>query len=353
MADLRREKEELKRLRAQIDRDILALLAKRARLSRTWAESHPSEAATLPSSARETLDELAGGPAGDLPPEAVRGIFREVHAACRALETPVRVVFVGPEGGYGWVAARTQFGAVAQLLGADGAASALSEVHAKRADFAVLPYESAAEGPVHGTLFALKQSDLKIIAVNQIETALHLLSRTGNPEDVEKIYATAQDRASGQAAVTAAMPKAVLLDVKSPLVACQMAAEDHGAAALAPEHVGREFDLSPIGKAATDDGPLRFAVISARPASRTSKDATGILFTLGDEPGSLFEVLKHFAERGVNLRKIHSHPAEGDGWDYLFFLEVSGHVTDRPIVMALEGVKKQTKTVRVLGSYPV
>ena len=64
-------------------------------------------------------------------------------------------------------------------------------------------------------------------------------------------------------------------------------------------------------------------------------------------------MLKHFAERGVNLRKIQSRPSEGDNWEYLFVIEVTGHVTDRAVVTALEGVKKQTRTLKVLGSYPI
>ncbi|RYE93156.1 MAG: ACT domain-containing protein, partial [Myxococcales bacterium] len=95
---------------------------------------------------------------------------------------------------------------------------------------------------------------------------------------------------------------------------------------------------------------LRHAVAALRPASRTGRDVTALLFTASDEPGSLFETLKHFAERGVNLRKIQSRPAEGEG--YLFFVEMSGHITDRALVSAIEGVKKQTRTLKILGSFP-
>ena len=95
---------------------------------------------------------------------------------------------------------------------------------------------------------------------------------------------------------------------------------------------------------------LRYAVAALRPASRTGRDVTALLFTASDQPGALFETLKHFAERGVNLRKIQSRPAEGEG--YLFFIELSGHITDRSLVAALEGVKKQTRTLKILGSFP-
>jgi chorismate mutase / prephenate dehydratase len=356
MSDLRREKEELRLKRAQIDQELLALLVKRARLAREWAASHPKERATLPSSERDMIDELASRPAGDLPADAVRAIFREIHGACRALEAPVRVAYVGPEGDAAHVAARRQFGPLAELVGAETVTATLGLVDAKRCDFAVLPYESTLEGPVPSTILALRQSDLKVIALHEIDTTLALLSLSGNLKDVEKVYATAQDRVMAKAALSALAPRALVLDAATPMSACELAAKDPGAAGLALEAVGKLFDLASAAPALAEGDAgshVRFCVVAGRPAARTGHDATAVLFSVSDEPGALFEVLKQFAERGVNLRKIQSRPFEGDGLAYLFFVEVSGHVTDRSVVTALEGLKKQTKTLKVLGSYPV
>ena len=353
MSDLRREKDELRKRRTEIDGQILALLGKRAKLSRDWAMAHPGETATLPSTERETLDALATGPIGDVPPEAVRSLFREIHAVCRTLETPVRVAYAGAAGGRAYAAARKQFGPVATLSSELDAVSALALVESKRADFAVLPYETTAEGPDHATLLALKASDVKIVAVHEIDVALCLVARGGTTSDVSKVYATADGRAKAKDALSALVPRAVIIDVKTPLEACQAAASEQGTAALAIASVASTFDLEVLAPAAAQGQRERYCVAASRPASRTSRDATAVLFTANDEPGALFEVLKHFAERGVNLRKIHSRPSENDGWDYLFFLEVTGHITDRGVTTALEGVKKQTKMLKVIGSYPV
>ena len=353
MTDLRREKEELRQRRGEIDAQILALLVQRAKVSRDWASAHPGDHATLPSSERETLDQLAGGPIGDLPKDAVRNLFREIHATCRALEAPVRVAYAGVAGGRAYAAARKQFGVAAELASASDARGAVADVEAKRMDFAVLPYETTAEGPDHETLLALKASDLKIVAVHEVETALCLVSRAPSVAEITKVYATAEGRAKAKRALGEMVARAVVVDVPSPIDACRLAADEPGAAALALASVGRSFDLDVLAEAATHGQRERYCVVSGRPASRTTRDATALLFTASDEPGALFEVLKHFAERGVNLRKIHSRPAEGEKWDYLFFLEVSGHATDRAVTTALEGMKRQTKMLKVLGSYPV
>jgi len=102
---------------------------------------------------------------------------------------------------------------------------------------------------------------------------------------------------------------------------------------------------------------VRYAVVGARPSSRTGEDVTALVFNVADTPGALIDVLRQFAERGVNLLRIQSQPAQPlqatPGWTYLFFVEVAGHTTDRPLVTAFEDVKRLTKFFKVLGSYSV
>jgi chorismate mutase/prephenate dehydratase len=43
----------------------------------------------------------------------------------------------------------------------------------------------------------------------------------------------------------------------------------------------------------------------------------------------------------------------GEGWEYVFYVEVSGHMTDRTLVAALEGVKREAKTLKIIGSFPL
>jgi chorismate mutase / prephenate dehydratase len=352
MADDRREKEELQQRRQAIDLEIIALLAKRARLSADWAKSHPDRRAVLPSTTRASIDALASGAVGDMPPESIRSIFREVFAACRALEAPVRVVYTGAAGAFGHAIAERTFGASSVLEGVDDAARAVDEVAQGRADFAVLPYETSAEGPVLATLLAISPSDLKVVAVEEIPTGLPLLTASGTLDNIKTVYLTASAHGVTHDRLLELLPDAQLVEVATAVEACRRAAESPEAAAVALPSVGARDHLAVASRSLAPETKKRFCIVSMRPASRTGKDATGILFTVSDEPGALFEVLRHFAERSVNLRKIHSRPAEAEGWQYLFFLEVSGHVTDRNVVTAVEGAKQNAKTWRILGSYP-
>ncbi len=368
MADGKREIDELRAEIAKLDAQLLGALDKRARASRKIGELRKGHSLSIPLSLtlgdRAALHALVARSTGDMPEDALREIFREIFAACLGLELPVKVAFVAPEGGATHAAARARFGATSNLVAAESIGAAMEEVTRHRAEFAVVPLETRSEGPVQATIAALTQSDLKIVGALEESWNLHLLNRTGNAADVEKVYVTAADRALCTRWLQSLGPRVAVLDVKSPLIACQIAAEDHGAAALTTDGFGAALGLEVARRNVLDDGDykVRYAIVGARPSSRTGADLTSFVFAVNDAPGALLDVLKQFAERGINLIKIHSRPAEegrvegreredGAVWPYLFFVELHGHATDRALVTAFEEVKRLTRFFKVLGSY--
>lgn len=354
MADGKREVDELRQEIAKQDAHLLVALDKRAKAARRLGELRGDTAPSLPLTDHAAIRALIARSTGDMPADALRAVLREVFAACLALELPVRVAFVGPEGGPGHGAARGRFGRTPQLVSTDAVPEALDEVTRKRAEYAVVPFETATEGPVQSTIVALMRSDLRVVEVLDSTFELDLMNRTGNEADVDKVYATAADHALCTRFLTTHTPKLSVLDVKTPLMACQLAAEDHGAAALASAAFGAQAGLEVARRGVLDAGGdrVRFAVVGSRPSGRTGDDVTSLVMSVQDAPGSLLDVLKVFAERGINLTNILSHPAQGETWNYLFYLEASGHHTDRPLVMAFEEIKRITRFFRVLGSYP-
>jgi chorismate mutase/prephenate dehydratase len=355
MPDHKREIEELRAELARIDGQILSALEKRAKAARHARELRTGPA-QLPLTDKAQLATLVARASGDMPPEDLRAIFQQVYASCLALELPVKVAYIGPEGGFAHAAARAKFGASALLHATESIAATLEDVTSQRAEFAVLPVETTTEGPVQSTIFALVATDLKIVAEIETVSDLCLMNRTGNDNDVEKVYATAADHARAQAVLSALARKPSVYDVKTPLMAVKLAAEDHGAAALCTDGFGADLGLEVARRGMVEDGAerVRYAIIGARPSTRTGDDATACVFSVNDAPGALLDVLKLFAERGINLRKIQSRPSRGthEEWTYLFFVEVSGHTTDRPLVSAFEDVRHKTRFFKVLGSYP-
>jgi chorismate mutase/prephenate dehydratase len=353
MSDERRDRSEHRDKLAEIDREILERLDARARLSRGLARSGGEPTADV--GERDWVESLVRAGSGDMPPESVRAIFGQIRAAARALEQPVGIAYVGPDGWFCHEAALAHFGASARLVATPGIAEALEEVARGRVGFAVFPFESSVDGLVQPAVTALAETDLMLVGERVLAASYALMGRGPDLGAVEHVYATALGQAACQRFLDAEMPRASVIDVRSPLVAAELAREEANAAALVPERVGRAASLELL-RANVGDAPdlkLRFGFASARPAMRSGNDVTCLLFSVDDAPGSLFGVLKHFAERGVNLRKLQSRPVPQGGWAYVFYVELGAHVTERPVTTALEAIKRSTKYLKVLGSFPV
>ncbi len=252
------------------------------------------------------------------------------------------------------MAARMHFGIAAELARVDSTAAAIEEVARSRVDFAVVPYESLKDEPIFPTIAAIAGADLKLIGEREQTQALSLVNKSGNPADVRKVYASPLDHAACATYLEAHHGDLFVHDVKSPIVVRGLRRggrrlRRHRPARL---HIGEARSSRRARTSATRARSASATASSdASPAPRSGADATALLFSVHDRPGALHAILVHFKERNCNLRRIQSRPVPGEGWEYLFYIEVSGHMTDRSLVAAVEGVKRETKTLKILGSF--
>jgi len=353
--DERQRLEELRRQLLDTDLDILRTLEKRARTAQELARLRTGTARYAPVADAAHLQALERAVTAPLAPNAVRPIFTAIDAGCRLYEVAPRVAFIGSEGGFCWMATRSFFGLGSEMVRAENPATAIEEVARSQVDFAVVPYESFKDGPIFPTIQAIANADLKVIGEREVTQALVLVNATGNPTDVEKVYLAPFDHVSCVQYLESNHPRATVIDVRSPLMAWTLAAENHGGGAIVPRGTIGTGDLRVARENIGDEGEvkIRYAVISRLPAPRSGNDATAILFGVHDRPGALHAILQHFKERDCNLRRIQSRPVPGQNWEYIFYVEVGGHMTDRSLVAALEGVKREAKMVKIIGSFPL
>lgn len=353
--DERKKLEELRELLGDIDRDILRGIERRARVAQDIAKLRTGTARAAPTADGAHMQALERAVTPPFPSSAVRPIFTAIDSACRMFEVAPRVMYIGPERDFGWIAAYSHFGLGAELLRADSVtAAAVEEVSRSRADFAVVPYESLKDGVMFPTIQAIAGADLKLVGEREITQALVLMNRTGELGDIEKVFASPQDHVACVNYLDSNHPGAAVIDVRSPVVALERAAEEgRGGAAIVPRGCVSPEDLRVARENIGDDGEvrMRYGIVSRLPAPRSGADATALLFSLRERPGALHDVLQHFKQRSCNLRRIQSWPLPGEGWEYVFYVEVGGHMTDRPLVAALEGVKVEAKMLKILGSF--
>jgi chorismate mutase / prephenate dehydratase len=353
--DERKRMEELRGELSGIDLEILRAIERRARLAQELGKVRSGTARYAPTTDGAQLQRLEKATSPPLAASSIRPIFTAIDAACRVFESVPRVTFIGAEGGFGWMATRAHFGASVELVRADSVATAIEEVARSRAEFAVIPYESLKDGPIFPTIQSIAAADVKLVAEREVTQALVLMNATGNPGDVEKIYVAPQDHVACVHYIESNHPRALVLDVRSPIMAWELASENHGSASIVPRGSIGATDLRIARENIGDEGELRmrYGVISKLPAPRSGNDATAVLFGVHDRPGALHDILQHFKERSCNLRRIQSRPLPGEGWEYVFYVEVTGHVTDRHLVAALDGVKREAKMLKIVGSFPL
>ena len=151
------------------------------------------------------------------------------------------------------------------------------------------------------------------------------------------------------------MPDAETVEVASTAEAARRASRESDAAAIAGKLAGQTYKLTAIAERIEDyhHNFTRFLVIGKNKVGRTGKDRTSLLLSLKDEPGILYRALEPFSRKGLNMSKIESRPLKRKAWEYLFFIDVDGHIEDKKIADVLKEVENSCLFLKVSGSYPV
>jgi len=358
-ATARSAPQSLDELRAGIDRidaQILELLNERARLAIEVGHHKKGGGLSIYVPEREKrifqrLRRLNGGP---LRPESVQAIFREVISACLSLEKPLRVAYLGPAGTYSQEAAQLQFGSGAEFLPQASIEAVFDEVERARADYGIVPVENSTEGVVAQTLDRFVRSPLTIKAEILLRVNQCLMLRSSK-EPIRRIISHPQSLAQCRDWLAEHYPHVPLEAVASNAVAAATAAREAGTAAIAGRQAAVQYRLE-IVAANIQDQPnnfTRFLVVSADGAGHpTGDDKTSLLFFVPHEAGALYRALEVFARGKINLSTIESRPLKGRAWEYVFFLDLIGHVEQPVVARALEALRRRAVFTKVLGSYP-
>ncbi|MBF0271180.1 MAG: chorismate mutase [Magnetococcales bacterium] len=292
---------------------------------------------------------------GPLPKAALHRIYREIISASLSLEKRLSVVYLGSEHAFTHLAALKQFGSSCHLASAASIDALFHEVEVSRADFGVAPVENSNDGMITHTLDRFVDSPLSIRGEIYLEVSYALLSSVGAIDGVRVLVGTRLGLSRCRAWIERSLPGVATRMVESMAEAVRMAREETGAAFIAPSPLAdlEGFELL-AGHIEDRAEETRFLVIGRGEPSRSGRDKTSVMFALRDQPGFLHQVLGIFARRQINLSRIESRPSRKQAWEYLFFLDLAGHMSDPPVAGALEELMALAGvTVRILGSYPV
>jgi len=272
-------------------------------------------------------------------------------------EMTPRIAFLGPKGTFTEEAA-LRYNKDAQLLPFPNVPAVAEAVDTGMADEGVVAIENSIEGSVTDTLdLLIHESNLRIRHELVLPIEHCLLVKPGTQaSDVQLVTAHPQALAQCRRFLERCFPKAELVAALSNAAAVEEVMEREGqAAAIGPRRAAELYGAEVLAHGIQDqsNNQTRFIVLAASDHPPTGWDKTSICFSFAeDRPGLLVDVLKEFAERGINLAKIESRPEKTELGKYYFLVDLERHREEPEAAAALEAVRAQTAFFKVFGSYP-
>lgn len=265
-----------------------------------------------------------------------------------------RVVFQGAEGAYSQAAMRQYFGDKISSIHVDTFRDAMAAIEEGSADFAVLPIENSTAGIVSEIYDLLVEYENYIVGEQIIKIEHCLLGLPGTKlEEIHTVYSHPQSLMQSARFLSEHDWKQISMQ-NNAFAARKVAEEqDRSQAAIASAYAGETYGLEVLkrGVNQSSSNSTRFIIVTNQKIFKKDAKKISICFEVPHESGSLYHMLSHFIYNGLNICKIESRPIEDRTWEYRFFLDFEGNLSDSAVKNALRGLRDEARNMKILGNY--
>ena len=265
-----------------------------------------------------------------------------------------KISFQGEHGAYSETSAQKFFNNEIEAIPCRTFHDVLQETESGNSDYAILPVENSIEGSVGQSFDAILSSNLHAIGEIYLEIH-HCLISNGDIDNISTVYSHPQALGQCSDFIQEKSLKTVPTYDTAGSVKIIKDLGEKNVAAIASKNAAEIYNM-PVLKEKIENDPnnvTRFLLFSKQQTKATSNDKTSIIFSINHESGALYEIIKEFSNNTINLTKIESRPKKGTVWEYNFYLDFVGHITNEKISSVLENLKKNTKFIKIIGSYPL
>jgi chorismate mutase/prephenate dehydratase len=261
---------------------------------------------------------------------------------------------LGPKGTFSEIATTTHFGNSVEKIETENIRDIFKEVARDKNSYGVIPFENSIEGMVNQSLDNLIGSNLKICSELELPIEHCLFSAEKNMKKLNTIYGHPQALAQCRNWLSKNLPRARIVETESSANAAQLVKNKAGKGSIGPKKISEIYSLNLLKEKIQDQitNTTRFLVIGNEFPGKTSDDKTSISLSLNNEQGALLKVLQIVKKNKINLTNILSRPVKKNKWQYSFFLEFSGHASDKNVLKLFKELQKVSYDLKVLGSYP-
>ena len=266
----------------------------------------------------------------------------------------MKIAYQGEPGAFSEAAAR-RVEPDGQLLPCRSFDEVFDAVQGGAAACGVLPIENSIGGSIHRNYDLLLERRLPIVGEVELPVIHHLLALPGATLDgLRRVYSHPQGLAQCERFLRT-LSNVEIIATYDTAGSAKMVADAglKDAGAIASARAGEVFGLTSLAASVQDfdDNITRFLVVGAAPLPNRVADKTSIVFTLPNEPGSLFKALSVFALRGISLTKLESRPIQGRPWEYLFYVDLAAARDEVHCARALAHLGEFAPMLRTLGTY--
>jgi len=344
----------------QLDTEILKKLSERARCAIDVAEVKLRESDGefpvfyRPEREAQVLRRMAELNQGPLSNEKITQVYRQIMSACLALEEPLKVAYLGPQGTFTQMATLKQFGDSVVGIPLVTVDDVFREVTSESCNYGVVPVENSTEGVINHTLDNFLDSNLRICGEVEIRVHHQLMVSPEATGEIKRIYSHQQTLGQCRRWLNGHYPNVERLTASSNAEAAKRVAEEKDAAAIAGEMAAEIYGLNILSRQIEDesDNTTRFIVVGREDIGPSGNDKTSIVVSTHNQPGALYKLLEPFHRYDVSLTSIETRPSRTGIWSYVFFIDFDGHRDDELIQMVLSEIDSDTLEVKMLGSYP-
>ena len=338
-----------------LDDEMLKLVNQRAALAQQIGHLKENGVVLRPEREAQVLQRLQDNNRGPLSNAAISQLFTEVMSQCRALEAPLSVAYLGPEGTFTEAATLKRFGSAVQGQPCATIDDVFRAVESGAAHYGVVPVENSTEGAIGRTLDLLMQSTLQVCGEVMLPIHQCLMSHQEDIARIQQVYSHPQSLGQCQGWLNANLPHAGRVVVSSNSEAARLAAQQPDSAAIAGKQAAERYAV-PVRAENIEDDPrntTRFLVIGNQQIAPSGRDKTSLVLSAPNRPGAVHDLLAPLARHGVSMTKLESRPARSGLWEYVFYMDIEGHQANANVAAALAELKQVAAFVKLLGSYPV
>ncbi len=364
----------------EIDQQIVALYEKRMEVSKQVAEYKIETGKRVFDKAREEekIQKVKSLTHNDFNSHGIEELFEQIMCMSRKLQYQLisehgglnklpfikvdcletqkaRVVFQGAEGAYSQAAMHQYFGDQIDSFHVDTFRDAMMAIDEGSADFAVLPIENSTAGMVSEIYDLLVEFENYIVGEQIIKIEHCLMAVPGTElSDIKTVYSHPQSLMQS-ARFLNNHPDWRQISMQNNAFAARKVADekDKTQAAIASEYAAKLYGLEILKKGVnqSDTNSTRFIIVTNQKIFLKDAKKVSICFEVAHESGSLYHMLSHFIYNNLNMNRIESRPIENRNWEYRFFIDFDGNLSDSAVKNALRGLREEARNMKILGNY--